>query len=41
MGLAVYPRASFAWEWKAFSEGGFAEGGLRGWLAFAACGGLT
>lgn len=22
-------------------EGGFAEGGLRGWLAFAACGGLT
>ena len=38
MGLAVYPRASFAWEWKAFSEGGFAEGGLRGWLAFAACG---
>ena len=35
MGLAVYPRASFAWEWKAFSEGGFAEGGLRGWLAFS------
>lgn len=21
-----------------FPEGGFAEGGLRGWLAFAACG---
>ena len=63
MGLAVYPRASFAWEWKAllrvlapqmcrrraelgdapsaFPEGRFAEGGLRGWLAFAACGGLT
>ena len=25
----------------AFPEGGFVEGGLRGWLAFAACGGLT